>query len=68
MTNIVHYRHAFHVERAEKALRDLPTGLRYVLVVYDDAHIPREQRNASFTSDAPVEDMKAVLGEVIKRA
>lgn len=68
MNSIVHYRHAVAMDKAEKFLRTLPEGIEYILVLHDNAQVPRLDRQASFTSSSNIEDMKAILNEVARRA
>lgn len=60
MSGIVHFRHGLTMEKAERALRDLPDNQKYIVIVYDGAMIPKASRQASYSSNAPDADVKAV--------
>lgn len=64
MASIVHPRHGTTVAKAERILRDLPAEQKYVIIVYDGSMVPKNQRQASWVSNAPDADVKAVCGAI----
>lgn len=65
--NIKHPRHAVAMNGLEQAARKIGNNQKYIVIVYDGADVLQFQRQCSFASNAPAEDVAKICGAISKQ-
>ena len=65
--SIIHARHAEALGVMKRASLALPTGQKYIVIVYDGPQVPQSERLASFASDSPQQDVATVCRAVAEQ-
>lgn len=55
-----HARHDKSIEAFKRGALGMTRGQKYILIVYDGPDVPQWNRQASFISDAPKEDVMQI--------
>lgn len=55
-----HARHEKAIRAFERATLAMPAGQKYIVIVYDGPDVPMFDRKASYSSDAPEDDVAKI--------
>ena len=64
---VVHPRHAQALDTMKAQYKNLPGDVKCIVMIYDGPNVPGWDRKLSYYADAPVEDISAICGEVVKQ-